>query len=1080
MKIYIFFLSIILLSSPLLHAQGIVIDNINGSVHNAAGQPLAEAILTLQKSGITVTTDAEGHFTISLTVPRDTLRITHIGYLARFIPVTMADSNLSIIQLQPTTMQLNEVTVSTGYQQLPRARATGSFDFIDQKLLNRRVSSDILSRLDGIASGLMVDKRSLSADYSGIKADNIIVRGVSTITEGIKTPLIVVDDFPYEGDVNHINPNDVESITVLKDAAAASIWGAKAGNGVIVITTKSGDYNQPMKLSLNSSINLIQKPNLFFYPHMATTDFIDAEKYFFDNGYYNSDLNNRFTWPALSPVVEILAAEKNGVISSSDAKAQIDALRNRDVRKDFEKYIYRTAVAQQYALALSGGSTTVKYMLSGGYDKNLNSLVGNEYERYTFHTENTFAPGKHWEIRVRSNYVRSGSQNNSPGGYNQILYKTGTVLYPYARLADETGQTLSVIKNYRAGYIDTAGDGKLMDWQYKPLDELRQADNQTEEQDFILNLGVSYSFLKHLRAEIRARYEKSTGRNNNLRSEKTFYTRDLINLFTEINGNEVIHHLPVGGILDMFNNEMTAYDGRAQLNYSNTWKGKSDLTAFAGSEIRHLSRRSNSYRVYGYNQNTLTSYDVDNVNSYPRYGTPFTMIIPSTTLFNETTDHFVSLYGNAAYTYNRKYTLSASARKDASNIFGLNANDRWKPLWSVGGAWHISGESFYQWKTMPFLKLRLTYGKSGNVNNSVSSVPVLGYHQPTILSYNQQPYASILQPGNGNLSWETITTINAGIDFALKNNRLSGTLEWYHKSTKNLISGTNIDPTVGFGYVTDNVAHLKGRGVDVTLNSINVKKAFRWQTNILFSYTATTVTKVFYDVLSRSGFSYAVNYGKDMQIVPGYPPYNIFSFRWGGLDPQNGNPRGYLDGKLNENYYDLINVKVSDLIYEGSALPVFYGSVRNSFSFRNISLSFNLLYSLGYYFRKEALSYGSLYESGIGNADYYKRWQKPGDEKRTNVPSFAIISNSNNFYQGAEINVLKGDNIRLQDIQIQYDINKKEFKKLPFKSMSIYLYGNNLGIIWRANRENIDPDYAVGNILFPVPKSLAFGIKMDF
>lgn len=1079
MKKSIFFLSIVLLPS-LLHAQHAATSTIKGRVHNAAGQPLAEAILTLQESGITVATDAEGRFTITLTGPRDTLKVTHIGYAARYVPVTLDDSDLSIIRLQSTTMQLNEVTVSTGYQQLPKARATGSFDFIDQKLLNRKVSTDILSRLEGIASGLMVDKRNLPADYSGIHADNIIVRGVSTITEDIKMPLIVVDNFPYQGNINNINPNDVESITVLKDAAAASIWGAKAGNGVIVITTKKGNYNQPMKLSFNSNINLIQKPDLFFYPHMATTDFIDAEKYFFDNGYDNSDLNNRFTWPALSPVVEILASEKNGDISSSEAKARVDALRNLDVRKDFEKYLYRTSVAQQYAIALSGGSSAAKYMLSGGYDKNLNGLVGNEYARYTFHTENTFAPGKHWEISLGSSYARSNSQNNSPGGYNQILYKTGTVLYPYAKLADEKGQSLPMIKNYRAGYIDTAGGGKLMDWQYKPLEELRLADNQTEEQDFMLNIGISYRFLQHLKAQIQARYEKSTSKNNNFRSEKTFYTRDLINLFTQINGSEVIHHLPVGGILDIFNNGMTAYDGRAQLNYSNTWRGKSDLTAFGGAEIRHLSRLSNSYRVYGYNQNTLTSSDVDNVNGYPRYGTPFTMTIPGITHFNEITDHLVSLYGNAAYTYNHKYILTASARKDASNIFGVNANDRWKPLWSVGGAWNISGESFYQWKTMPFLKLRLTYGKSGNVNNSVSSVPVLSYSQPTSLSYNRQISANILQPGNGNLSWETITTINAGVDFTLKNNRLSGSLEWYHKSTKNLISGLNIDPTVGFGYVTDNVAHLNGKGVDVTLNSVNVNGKFRWQTNLLFNYTTTTVAKVFYDVLSRSGFTYAVNYGVNMQIVPGYPPYGLFSFRWGGLDPQNGNPQGYLDGKLSDEYYDLINVKVSDLLYDGSALPVVYGSVRNNFSFKGISLSFNLLYSLGYYFRKQAISYGSLYYPGIGNADYYKRWQKPGDEAKTNVPSFAIIGNSYNFYQGAEINVLKGDNIRLQDIQIQYDLNKRVLKKLPFEGISIYLYGNNLGVIWLANKEGIDPDYAVGDVLFPVPKSLALGIKIDF
>lgn len=1063
-----------------LYAQQPSTYNLHGTVKDDPDKQLLEGVtLILKQSGTNAISNAEGRFTIVESVFPDTLIVSYIGYKTRYIPVDRNEKPLSVI-LEPISTQLGEIVVSTGYQRIPQARATGSFDFIDNKLLNRRVSTDILSRLEGVADGLFVDKRSLSPDHSGIKADNVIVHGISTITESIKKPLIVVDNFPYEGDINNINPNDVESITLLKDAAAASIWGARAGNGVIVITTKKGQYNQPMKVTLNTNINVTQKPDLFFYPHMATTDFIDAEKYFFDNGYDNGNLNNTFTWPALSPVVEILAKERNGAMSASEADAKINALRNLDVRKDFEKYLYRTSVDQQYSLALTGGSSSIKYMLSGGYDKNLNSLVGNQYERYTFHAENTFAIDRNLEIRIGGNYVISNSRKNSPGGYNQILYKAGTVLYPYARLADKNGNALAVTKDYRSGFIDTAGHGKLLDWRYRPLDELRLADNTTKQQDFLLNLGIRYKFFNHFNAKIQAQYERSHGQNDNFRSKKTYYTRNLINLFTQIDGNKITHNLPVGGILDVYNDELTAYSGRAQLNYDKVWKGKNYLIAFVGGEIRHISHLSNSHRVYGYNEDVLTSTPVDYVNSYPKYGTPFEIPIRNITTFSETLDHLVSLYGNAAYTYNQRYTLSVSGRKDASNIFGLHANDRWKPLWSVGTAWNISNEHFYKLKDVPFLKLRMTYGKSGNVNNSVSAIPILRHRQPTSLSYSQQPNAIIVQPGNGDLSWETIATFNLGVDFALKDNRLSGSIEWYHKNTKNLISSVQIDPTVGFGVVTANSAHLSGKGVDVTLNSININREFQWRTNLLFSYTATKVTKVFYDVLSRSGFSYAFNYGASMQIIPGYPPYNMFSFRWGGLDPQTGNPRGYLDGKLSEDYYDLINTKVADLIYNGSALPVFYGSVRNSFSFKHISLSFNLLYRFGYYFRKQSISYGRLYYPGIGNADYYQRWQKPGDEKRTNVPSFSITGNRYNFYQGSEINVLKGDNIRLQDIRIQYELNEDQLKKLPFNSIQLYLYCSNLGIIWRANKEGLDPDYSAGNALFPPPKSFALGMKINF
>jgi len=308
---------------------------VRGRVVDENGQPLQGATVTVKGKNRSVKTDQNGAFYLENVGERDQLVISFVGYQSREVKAATDMGSLTMVIADQGLEEVN--VVSTGYETLAKERATGSFELIDHKMLNRRTGTDILSRLEGITSGLQFDRRGQSPDQTTANAGNIVIRGISTLSSNIKTPLIVLDNFPYEGDILNINPSDIEQVTVLKDAAAASIWGARAGNGVIVITTKKGKLNSALKISSGANLIISEKPDLFAYPTMSSSDFIDVEQYLFRQNFYDAALGNNTTFPVLSPAVEIFDQSRRKLISRSDSTVLIDELKGMDVRRDFDK-----------------------------------------------------------------------------------------------------------------------------------------------------------------------------------------------------------------------------------------------------------------------------------------------------------------------------------------------------------------------------------------------------------------------------------------------------------------------------------------------------------------------------------------------------------------------------------------------------------------------------------------------------------------------------------------------------------------------------------------------------------------------
>lgn len=1040
---------------------------IHGYVFSASDYiPIAGAVLTVDASAGKIATDEDGFFELFVRSDSVLLRCHAMGFSAWQGSLGLPLQNGINIHLQDTSQLLDEVVVSTGYESLPLERATGSFTKVNKERLNRATGTDVLGRLEGVTNSLTFDRRP--------SQPTMMVRGRSTIYAG-QAPLIVLDNFPYYGDLDNINPNDVESVTVLKDAAAASIWGVKAGNGVIVITTKQGAGGGKPVLGFSANTTVTTEPDVFYTPAISSADFIDVERFLFGQGFYNNQENNN-NRPPLSPVVELLIRQRDGLATQQQTDESIGLLAGRDIRSDFRDYLYEPAINQQYALNYRGGTDRFSYYVSAGYDRNRDFTDG-KAERLTLRMDQVFSPRPNLKVRAGLTYTNNQSVVGRPS--HLAITPGGTKsLYPYARLVDENGEALPIVKDYRLPFVQQAAESGLLDWMYRPLSDYRHTDISQSGRHLLADVGLDQVFLKDFTLQLKYRYEAGNDLNATLWGADSYYTRNIINRFTQVGSEGGLEHaVPMGGILNNVTGVLNAHSGRAQLSYHKL-KGDHQVTALGGFETRQIRNQSNTLQVYGYDEDVLTTGAVDYVTNFPQYYNPNARArIPvgsGSTLFSERLDRFISAYANAAYTYQGRYTVSGSIRKDASNLFGVNSNQKGVPLWSTGVSWNVNKEAFYRAGWMPYLKLRATYGFNGNVDNSLSAYSTITYFNGNL---HNQRYAALRSYPNPDLRWEKSRIINFGVDFASANRMVSGSLEYYVKRGTDLIGDAPIDPTVGIysGLIRRNIAEMAGQGIDIELNGKWIDRYFGWETDLIFNYNTNKLTKYYTDATSGSRYL-----GSGIGIVPieGQPLYNLMSYAWRGLDGSNGNPLGVVDGETSADYAAITrNTPLEGLIYHGPSLSPVFGSLLNKFSWKQLSISANVAFRFGHYFRRPSIAYGSLFNNWDGHADFAARWQRPGDEQRTSVPSmvYPLNNNRDQFYRYAEVLVERASSVRLQDVRISYDLTIGRHRYFP--TIGLFLYARNLGVLWKATKTAIDPDYGLG---IPAGRSLSMGLNMEF
>src|SRR5690606_22787058 len=488
---------------------------------------------------------------------------------------------------------------------------TGSFAYVGSAELNTMTTENFLERLEGKVAGLQFDNR------SGTPLLN--VRGLNTFSSGSSKPLIVVDNFPYDGDLENINPNDIESVSVLKDAAASSIWGSRAGNGVIVVTTKKGSSRSRNEINFSGNVLVTQKPDIFYTPNISSADFIDVERMLFAEGFYDrtfaSSYKQRYIF---SPVVELLYANKEGRVSPEDLEQKLAYWSAQDYRKDYSRHLLRNALGQQYFADIVSTTDRNRLRASIGYDDHTGTQKKSSNRRYTLRLTNETTLSKNLDLSLNVSYTESvsagsatfPSDNLNPGG-------TRNAIYPYAELMDEAGNALVVPKNLNLAFADTAGAGKLLDWKYRPLEDIEKSSSDTRSGHITANLQLRYKILEWLRAELIYGYETQSGKTSLHYQEGSFYVRDLINRYSEPANGSLIYNIPRGGILNNSTNRLQAHRVRGQLNFNKNWNQRHRLSWLLGGEVSSSNTTQDSYGVYGYDEDVMTNKRVDYVSRFP-------------------------------------------------------------------------------------------------------------------------------------------------------------------------------------------------------------------------------------------------------------------------------------------------------------------------------------------------------------------------------------------------------------------------------------------------------------------------------
>ncbi|PKB43689.1 TonB-linked SusC/RagA family outer membrane protein [Cellulophaga sp. RHA19] len=1051
--------TIIISSKPALSQQ-----KITGKITDVNGVPLLGVTVLLRGTRDGVVTDFDGNYSINVS-KGNTLVYSYIGF-DTVEKIVGAETTLNIVMKRNAT-QLDEVVLSTGYQKISKERATGSFDKVDSKVLDTKVSQSILNKIEGELSGLLFDD-----------VDGPVIRGIGSL-EVAPTPLIVVDGFPISQGIESINPNDVKDITVLKDAAAASIWGIRAANGVIVITTKKGNRSRKPVIEFSTNYSITPKNNLEDLKYASTNSFLEFEKHRADNEW--SLLPEGNNQPALGAGIETYLKLNEGLISQAEADAIINSLRGLDSRKEFQNLFMNDSYWSQYNFAISGGGKNSVYRSSISYNKNENNnfFKNNDSDQLIANLRGIFNVTPKLTISNDFNFTSSKRESNgmSSGDYSN--------LFQYQNILDANGNQVAQPYGLGQDFKDEkVASGYPYNWDHNLMQEFNNKDNSIEGTSIRIQTAVDYKILDNLSVRGSYQYEWNNSEGNSLFNENTYYVRDLVNTYTRVENGEFINHVNKGSIYRFNNATNKTRQGRIQLNYNESFNdNKHRVTALAGYELRQVKNTFNNNTLYGFDPQALTSASIAFGERVPVTSSGVNptraLLNPSSVAYEE--NRYVSYYANGAYTYLNKYTLTGSIRLDDTNLFGASKDYRNIPLYSIGGKWDINNEGFFKGKVFNTLSLRGTYGVNGNVDRNTGPYLIAGNSRNYVTDVE---FAYIRNVKNPELRLEKVYVTNLGIDFGLFNNTISGNVDYYHKKSTDLLSPVSFPSVYGFNNATINVGEMENEGVDVNLN-INVaqKTDLKYNTTLRFSHNKNTVTKV--DVPEETVTTYLRG-----QPLVGNPLRYIYSYKSAGLDA-NGDPltlneNGELvnvDGKVNvAGTLEEAAIENTDaLVYSGTTTPKYYGSWVNNISYKNFYVRTLVTYKLGHVFRNtNILDYtnASSYITANIHSDFENRWQNPGDENTTSIPRLPLLRSDAyklgySYYASGDQFVDSASHIRFKEIILGYNFDKKVLKNTGIDAFKVSLQATNIGLI-NFNKWNEDPES------FVLPTTPTFTLNFSF
>ncbi|WP_165500386.1 SusC/RagA family TonB-linked outer membrane protein [Pedobacter psychroterrae] len=1100
------------LHQPLSAAASSLI-HLKGQVTDSLGVPLAGASILVIKSGVEnktnsgelggnsgsakYTTDENGFFELDAE-EGDMVVVRFVGYERHAFVMTKNMPEINKIVLKVSLEKLTEVVIQTGFQNFSKERATGAVSKPDMKVFSRRVGTqDVLTRLEGQVAGLQLEFDGEGQSIAGsvftgpTNTRKMTIRGKGSVYTETQ-PLYVVNGVPVAS-FHAINIEDIQDITVLKDAAAGAIWGSRAANGVIVITTKSGRINQELTVNYSANSNYQGRPFFGYLNEMITEQYLKTARETFDpvNFPWQTLSNRRHV---IAPHEQILYDQYRGRISGTTAAGRLDSLGAINATEETFRALSQPAFTNNHTLSVSGGTKSYTFFGSLGYIGAEGSTIGNKSNQYLLNLNQSFNIKERVSINLISNIA-----NNVLKDKNVQLQR----LLPYQLIKDKNGNAIPM--NYANGLNDSTTNlyqsKSRINLGYTPLNEFGLINSKGNSTYVNLTSDLNVKILKGLKFQGNYSLQRTYGKSELFTDNRSFVGRSQIVDWTvapSLN-TDPIYYLPTtGGTLTAQNINLSAFTIRNRIAYeTNLRKGLDMFSLQLGQEATSNTSMFDGNTLYGFDRETQT-YPQQPDFVKLRNGISGTVTGARNGLRGDPVsksiheNRIASIFALANYTLNSKYMLDMSWRQDRSSMFGTEISRQNKPFWSVGAKWLLGQETFMSdIKWLSQLGIRGSYGVQGlsPYTNQASAYDVLRSPSGTDPYAINGRYFDLASPGNMTISWETVTTVNLGLDFAVLDNRLSGSIEAYDRTSTDLLRSITTTPLTGFSDYWGNLGKLKNRGLEMTLRSENIKtRSFVWESNLTASYNRNKLLEF---VEIPPGIEMGDFYIGSGAIKIGSPLNSVFAYRYAGLD-QMGDPQIYLaDNSITKT--PLIT-KVEDIVYMGTADSPFTLGLSNVFNYKLLSLTLNLTGKFGGMMRRDVSSeyFTERFTSqlhGIGGnvpAYFADRWKKPGDEAFTNIPSWEpsieehFTRRSVQYWTQGDINMVSSDYLKLRDVSLAIELPQTLIRSLKIQKFDIFLQASNF-MLWKANKFDMDPEYqTVGQnrALPPFRHAYAIGVNI--
>jgi TonB-linked SusC/RagA family outer membrane protein len=1015
---------------------------VEGTVSDQSdGAPLPGATVILVDTNYGTATDADGYFEFT-DVPEGTytLRITFVGYvpLQRSIDVN-EDLNLNL-SLSMDQQSLSEVVV-TGYGSVVREQMTGNITSISSRDIEEVPVNSFESALQGQAPGAYIQKSSGKLGQ-GI---NIRVRGTSSVSASSQ-PLYVVDGIPITsesqsttayGDTNpltDINPDDIASIEILKDAAAAAIYGSRAANGVVLVTTKRGQagatqVNVSLERGVSSPTNRVEFLNADEYINYFRDAAGRAGIYDYNRG------GNPFNYPSEQAAYDGEVAWFESTYLDGFLSNGTD-WRNREIDHDWQDESFQDAHNTDFNVQVSGGSEETQFFVSGGFSDQVGIMRGDEYDRMNARINLDHKASEKLDVGMNLGLTRTFntriSNDNAFATPLQAIAQPPTIP-PYTPQFDN-GELV--------GFSDVPNENTLY---YNFLRHVRGVDSDQTVFRNVGNLFANYSILPNL--EFRSEF----GLDLYFSNEDFFADRNT-------NTGENTNGFGDSRVVNVVNYTLNNY-----LSWNTQFAEDHKLTAIGGMSYENSDR----YLTYVAGTNFPT-------DSFTKLASAAEITDGSTT---QTVYRFLSYFSRANYTFKDRYLFSASARVDGSSRFG--SNERYGFFPSVSAGWIISREDFMSdINFLSFLKFRASYGLTGNAN--IGNFPSRGLFGGT--GYSGVSGLEPSQTPNPDLKWERTAQANFGLDFELVGDRISGEIDYYIKKTDDLLLDVNVPSTSGFTSQLRNVGELENKGFEFVLNTHNLVGQFQWTTSFNIAFNQNKITDLEGQVI-EGGF---LN-----RAIEGEPIGVMFGKEYAGVDPDNGDALYYLHSSDGIDYDAGTTNEYSDAndVVIGDPNPDFIGGLTNRFNYKNFDLNVLLQFVSG----NDIYDGGGRYQSANGDffdnqtRDQLNAWQEPGDI--TDIPEnrFLLANGSN----PSSRYISDGSYLRLRNVVLGYTLPQSALDRIGLRRVRLYMSGLNL--LTFTDYDGWDPEVNtdlydqsdnlnIGNDFYTAPqaRTISFGVNIGF